>query len=301
MKALLMRAMLKLNSMTQARLMQATGIRQGEISELSHGRRWPDRVKKMLLSAEVVGKVVLPPEVKARLSGRREKRGLKMKTNKHLSLIRAQKSSQEGWQPKPILEQVIILAQEFVLPMEDTLAFLEGRFTQAILPPEARGWFAIPVIEAAAESFLPGIADPKERYRKLVELALEKISRKFPQFGDLDCRSTPEKFLLPEKARLGVEVIRASQGGSILVVPIGFGVQADSRNDAFPLGSFFTACLGLTHGERYAAVKSTQAPEGGIECIGFGPVRCHECWFEDARIKWDHATGFIPKFRTDRP
>ena len=198
----------------------------------------------------------------------------------------------------------MMLAREFNLSTEETDTFLHGHFARAILPEGAYVWFALPVIEAAARHCFPAMDDPEDRYRHLTELALKKISERFEQFGSLDCKSTPEKFFLPEKTRQGIDAIRAMQVGSILVVPVGFGSQASQRvqpGETFPLGSFFTACLALTHGERYAPPKPTPVPDGGVECIGFGPVGCRTCWFDDARVKWERATGFVPRFQEDLP
>ncbi len=204
------------------------------------------------------------------------------------------------WQPQPIYEQVKGLAREFDLAEELTLQFLDGPFLDAILPDEAKGWFALPTIDAIAQRFFPDSKDQIERYRRSTELALDKISKRSWEFEGLDCKSTPEKFFLPEKTRLALEAIRTHQKGEIIVLPVKFDVEVDlASDDKFPLGSFFTACLGLTHFERYSQTKPESAGKSNVECIGFGPVSCQKCWFEDARVKWKNATGYIPKFRTN--
>ena len=206
--------------------------------------------------------------------------------------------SNQNWQPRPIREQVEILGREFNLQTELTLRFLEGEFHGAILPGEANGWFALPTIEAVSRNYFPDAADPIEKYRKATELALSKISERSWEFGNLDCKSTPEKFFLPEKTRLALEKIRTRQSGEIVVLPVGFRAESGLVSiDGFPLGSFFTACLGLSHSERYSQTPTVESGTSSVECIVFGKVSCQKCWFDDARVKWEKATGYVPKFK----
>ena len=207
--------------------------------------------------------------------------------------------AEKDWHPRPVREQIDLLAEEFNLQKEQTLRFLDETFPNAVLPSEARGWFALPTIEAVANRFFPDAKNTIEKYRRSTELALDKISKRSQEFEGLDCKSTPEKFFLLEKTRLALEEIRIQQSGDIIVLPVRFNVKTVlTSKDEFILGSFFTACLGLGHFERYSAVALEPVPTKTIECIGFGPVKCRKCWFEDARIKWNQATGYIPKFTT---
>lgn len=202
------------------------------------------------------------------------------------------------WQPRPIKEQVGILAQEFNLPEEQTLSFLDGTFLNAILNDEAKGWFALPTIDAVGEKFFPDCKDSIEKYRRSTELALEKISKRSWEFEGLDCKSTPEKFFLPAKTRLALQAININQSGAMIIIPVGFSTNKNPPSeDGFPLGSFFTACLGLTHFERYSQAKPENIDLRTVECTGFGKVSCQKCWFDDARTKWNQATGYVPKFK----
>ena len=87
-----------------------------------------------------------------------------------------------------------MLAQEFNLSKELSLEFLDGPFFDATLPAEAKGWFALPTLDAVAKSFFPDSKDPIEIYCKATELALDKVSKISWEFENLDCKSTPEKF-----------------------------------------------------------------------------------------------------------
>lgn len=209
-------------------------------------------------------------------------------------------NTEKDWQPRPIHEQIELIAREFSLPTEQTFRFLNGLFRDTGLPSDARGWFALPTIEAVAEQFFADSKDPIEKYRKATELALDKISKRSGEFEGLDCKSTPEKFFLLKKTRQALEAIRIHQSGAIFILPVKFDVGINlASSDEFPLGSFFTACLGLTHPERYPSTTPVPAITSPVvECIGFGPVKCHKCWFDDARTKWNQATGYIPKFPT---
>ncbi len=201
------------------------------------------------------------------------------------------------WQPKSIYEQIDAISQEFNLPKESALQFLARGFPQAITPGEAKGWFALPTICAVAEQFFPDCKDPIKKYSKVTELALDKISKRSWEFENLECKSTPEKFFLAERTRLALEAISINQSGAIIILPVKFNTKINlASEDEFPLGSFYTACLGLTHFERYSQIKPEAVDTSTVECIGFGKVRCQSCWFDDARIKWRHATGYIPKF-----
>jgi len=202
------------------------------------------------------------------------------------------------WQPRPIREQVEALAQEFDLLKDQTMRFLDGPFIHAVLHDEAKGWFALPTIEAVAGKFFPDSKDAIEKYRKSTELALDKISKRSWEFENLDCKSTPEKFFMHAKTRSALQAIGTHQSGTIVILPVRFGAEKNpAPGDGFPLGSFFTACLGLTHFDRYSQTKPESADTSAVECIGFGKVGCHKCWFDDARIKWKQATGYVPKFR----
>ena len=77
--------------------------------------------------------------------------------------------------PKPIGEQVDILAKVFGLSPGFTSDFIEKQLPKLALPEGVDGWFAIPSLDAVAKRFFPEVTDPAERYCRAVNLLLEKL------------------------------------------------------------------------------------------------------------------------------
>jgi len=167
-----------------------------------------------------------------------------------------------GYKPRPISEQVDVVAGMFSLSLGDTSEFIRTVLPGLALPDGAEGWFAIPSINALAARFFQDVEDPAERYVRAVQLILDKIKEtrngKFYNYrdGNIDTAHLRQSI---RSANMMAQ-ITAQQTGDILIVPGQFGKRHAGRSvgrarvvfraDEFGHGAFSTGSMLLTHPDR---------------------------------------------------
>ncbi len=173
--------------------------------------------------------------------------------------------------PKSIEEQIAKLLEHF--PGLDSTQALALAKSLPELPDGAKGWFAVPRIEAVAKLFFPEITNPVECYCQAVNLVLEKIgdSRKFYNWraGQI----TPDKFRMHARTTHALDLLAEKQPGDILLIPAQFGMRHRGKSvrrvrevisgPEFGLGSFIIGCMILTHPERLVRWEQLH-----IDCSG---------------------------------
>ena len=222
--------------------------------------------------------------------------------------------------PKPIGEQVDILAKVFSLSLGFTSDFIEKVLPTLTLPEGADGWFAIPSLDAVAQRFFPEVTDPAERYCRAVNLVMEKLgaSRKFVNYrkGEL----TTDRLRQHARTLHALDVIAETQQGDILIVPAQFGKLHRGQSvrrarevmgaNEFGLGAFAVGCMALTHPERFVRWEQLHVDCAGDEfapgagggfvdapLFGFdvGKLGFRTYWFSGARGGCGSVSAFLPQ------
>lgn len=175
--------------------------------------------------------------------------------------------------PKPIEEQIKILADRFGLNSEDALSFAANLPT---LPKGAEGWFAFLSFRALAENHFPEVTNLEEMYITALKFVFAKIAESRECYIYNDGKILPEQLRLNAHTADSMEAIAQTQNGGIIVLPAQFGGRykklsvnevrkalSDQKKE-FGLDALSLACMFLTHPER--AVESDKQLH--VNCLG---------------------------------
>jgi len=176
--------------------------------------------------------------------------------------------------PKPISQQIDVLAKIFGFSLGFTSEFVEKVLPTLTLPDGAEGWFAIPSIDALASRFFPEVKDPKERlYCKAVNLVLAKIGESRTFYNYCEGQLTPDRFRLNARTAHALDLLAEQQKGDILIVAAQLGMRHRGKSvhrarevfvaNEFGLGAFAFGIMLLTHPER-----EVQWEQLHVDCAG---------------------------------
>ena len=175
--------------------------------------------------------------------------------------------------PKPIREQVNILAKMFDLSLGGTEEYIEKVLPSLTLPEGAEGWFAIPSVDAIAARFFPKVKDPADKYCRAVRLVFEKIktSRKFYNYRDGEIDTNHLR--MQASTAHALDLIAEKQRDDVLIVPSQFGKRHAGRSvrrarevmehGEFGHGSLAVGSMILVHPERLVRYE-----ELDVDCPG---------------------------------
>ncbi|MSR85025.1 hypothetical protein EXS71_01120 [Candidatus Uhrbacteria bacterium] len=162
--------------------------------------------------------------------------------------------------PKPIGQQIDILARAFGLSLGGTQEFIDKVLPGLMLPEGAEGWFAIPSVVAVAKCHFPKIKNPAERYCRAVELIIEKLkaTRIVHNYREGELGT---KYLRQHPRTVQAFDRIMQQKGDILIVAAQFGMghRGESVRRAhelftpneYGLGALAVGSMALTHPERF--------------------------------------------------
>lgn len=174
--------------------------------------------------------------------------------------------------PKPIIDQVNIIAEKFGLDPAQALEFAKKL---PVLPAGAEGWFAIPKVSAVAKKHFPEIAGIAEQYCEAMKLVHTKLaeSRSFTNYRNGE--------IVPSKLRQHVrtvdflEHLEMQQQGDILIIAAQYGMRHRNKSvrraretfasNEFGLGAFAIGCMALVHPERYVRWEELDTDCAGDE------------------------------------
>jgi hypothetical protein len=197
--------------------------------------------------------------------------------------------------PRPIKEQIEILAKIFGLDPSHALEYAEKIIPTLTLRNGMEGWFAV-LSPSALEKLFPQVLDEADRFCNGVNLVLEKIgsSRTFHNYwaGKIDTKHIRQHV----RTTSAVAKIAEVQKGDILIIQAQLGLRYRGcsvrrarvcfRGGEFGLDPISMGSITLTHPERY--VRSSEldtdlpgaefSPDGdgdfsGAPVLGFGGGR----------------------------
>lgn len=178
--------------------------------------------------------------------------------------------------PKPIGEQVDMIAQAFDLSRDYTSDYIEKVLPTHMLPEGAEGLFAIPSVEAIAKRHFPQVTGQTEKYCYAVEFIFEKLWHSRPFYNYRKGEITPLHLRQHARTLYALNLIAQQQKGDIWIIPaqLGFrhrgrsvllarecfiGAERSSENlipgDEFGLDTFAVGSIAFTHPERYVRRK----------------------------------------------
>ena len=212
-----------------------------------------------------------------------------------------------GYKPKGITEQTNILRQLF-----PGIGFANEKLAEQPLPPNAKGWFAIPKWQSVAKTY-------NEAVQKVLDLI--KKQRKGMFYNWREGKLGEKYFRQHERTAKKLETLAEQQKDyDILVVATQFGLRHRGRSvrrarevftaNEFGLGAFEIGCMLLTHPERLQhyddlwidCAGNEYAPDADGDFsrapyFGFndGRVEFVTGWFDCARASCGSASGFLPQ------
>lgn len=147
----------------------------------------------------------------------------------------------KGYNVKGITEQVATLRQFF---SELKAATFDEKITSRPLPPNAKGWFAIPRWEKLGSS-----------YCKSLDKVLAAIKSQRTVYDYCECE-TGREYLRQHANMVFQKLGNKQKGHDLLIVPCRFGLHHRNRSPFLPrktvkfgLGAFAVGCMLLTHPE----------------------------------------------------
>ena len=212
-----------------------------------------------------------------------------------------------GYKPKGITEQTNILRQLF-----PGIGFANEKLAEQPLPPNAKGWFAIPKWQSVAKTY-------NEAVQKVLDLI--KKQRKGMFYNWREGKLGEKYFRQHERTAKKLETLAEQQKDyDILVVAAQFGLRHRGRSvrrarevftaNEFGLGAFEIGCMLLTHPERLQHYDDLWIDCAGNEyapdadgafsyapgfSFGGGGVGFDAGWFDDAGGACGSASGFLPQ------
>lgn len=174
--------------------------------------------------------------------------------------------------PKPIVEQVNIIATMFGLDPTQALEFAKNLPT---LPEGSEGWFAIPKVSVVAKKYFPEIADIAEQYCEVVKLVHTKLADSRSFYNYRNGEIIPSKLRQHARTVDFLEHLEAEQQGDILIIAAQYGMRHRGKSvrrarktfasNEFGLGAFAIGCMALVHPERYVSWKELDTDCAGDE------------------------------------
>lgn len=213
----------------------------------------------------------------------------------------------KGYRPKPLGEQIEMLAKAFNLDPQAAYRYAENL---PQLPEGAEGWFAVVRSEAISESY-------GEALKKLLGLIGER--RRFTNYREGEL--SDQHIRVSDRTKGMLETLAQGQVSDILVIPAQLGLRHRGKSvrraietftgNEFGLTSSAVGCIALTHPERFqkfdeldpdcsgdeyspgAGGQFVSAPlfgwsDGGLH---FGSGR----WASHADERYGSASGFLPQ------
>lgn len=185
-------------------------------------------------------------------------------------------------QPKPIAEQVHIIAKLFNLEQTHALEFVKNL---SKLPESAEGWFAIPKVSAIIKRRFPAIIDSAEQNCEAIKLVHKKLEESRIFYNLRENEIIPTKIRQHTRTTEFMEKLEVEQRGDILIIAAQYGrlyrgksVYESRENFAkneFGLGTFAIGCMTLIHPERFFRWKDLNT-----DCVGdeFAPNADGNFW-----------------------
>jgi len=212
-----------------------------------------------------------------------------------------------GYKPKGITEQTNSLRQLF-----PGIGFANEKLAEQPLPPNAKGWFAIPKWQSVAKTY-------NEAVQKVLDLIKKQRKGKF--YNWREGKLGEKYFRQHERTAKKLETLAEQQKDyDILVVAAQFGLRHRGRSvrrarevftaNEFGLGAFEIGCMLLTHPERLVSYDDLWIDCAGNEYgpgadgdfsdapffdFGVGEVGFGADWFGHARSGYGSASGFLPQ------
>lgn len=211
-----------------------------------------------------------------------------------------------GYRPKPIGEQIEMLAKAFNLDPEKAYAYANNL---PELPEGAEGWFAVVRSEVISES-----------YGEAVEKVLGLIGERRKFYNYRDGELSDQHIRVSDRTKGMLETLAQGQEGDILVIPAQLGLRHRGKSvrraietfagNEFGLTSVAVGCIALTHPERFQKFDELDPDCAGDEyspgADGFfskslffefsdGGLRFSLGWADDACKYYGTASGFLPQ------
>ena len=177
--------------------------------------------------------------------------------------------------PKPIQDQIKILADAFKLYPGNALAF--AKQLPAKQWDERAQWYAFPCVEVVAEKYLPG-KPPLVGYCYAMKLLFEKLAASRSFSNDREGQVT-EKTIRREVPYSGTklaQMVEAQKRSEIVIVAAQFGWEHRGRSvyrafesfspTEYGLGAFEVGCMIYAHPERFGHPDPKK--ELGCDCPG---------------------------------
>lgn len=162
--------------------------------------------------------------------------------------------------PKPLSQQIDVLAKIFGLSLGFTSEFVEKVLPTLTLPDGAEGWFAIPSVDALAARFFPEVKDEKERLCLASNLIHAKIGESRTFYNYCEGQLTSDRFRLNARTAHALDMLAEQQKGDIWIVGAQFGKRHAGRSTRrarevmvgpeFGAHTVATGSMLLTHPER---------------------------------------------------
>lgn len=176
--------------------------------------------------------------------------------------------------PRPIKEQIQVLAKIFGLDPSHALEYAEKILPTLTLKNAMEGWFAV-LSPSALEKLFPQVTDDADRFCNGVNLVLEKIgsSRTFYNYweGKIDTKHIRQHV----RTSSALAKIALVQKGDILIIQaqLGFRYRGCSvrrarvcfRGSEFGLDPISMGSIALTHPERYVRLSELDTDLPGAE------------------------------------
>lgn len=171
---------------------------------------------------------------------------------------------------RSLREQINHLADEFGIGRFEALALAKRLPSK---PMFGEGWFACAKTSAVIKRHFPSINTLEEQHCKVIEFGHKILSRYHP-FGNCSSLAiVPKNIQQHPRTRSFVARIETEQPGDIVIIAAQHGlyhrgrstkaVYSTMHDNEFGLDSFWVACMGITHPERYHSRDELDA-----ECPG---------------------------------
>ena len=198
--------------------------------------------------------------------------------------------------PKPISEQIEVLAKIFGLSLGLASKFVEKTLPTLTLPDGAEGWFAIPRWEKLGSS-----------YGEAVDKVLTMIASKRKFYSYREGQFTPDRFRLNARTAHALDLLAEQQKGDILIVGGQFGKRHAGKSvrrarevmvgPEFGAHTVAAGSILLTHPERLVShedlwfdVPGDEFDPGAGGSFDFAPFFV----FLDGRVKFDSFWVYFP-------
>lgn len=179
--------------------------------------------------------------------------------------------------PRPLVEQVAILAKIFGLSPDLANKFIKEELPKFVIPVCHEGWFAIPSIDGLAARFFPEVEDPYTKYCMAAQVVLREIGKSRNLYNRLSPELlTPRMFDPQYFTEQCLDMLSRQQKGDILIVSGQLGKLYEGSPAerwgkgpmVFPEFGAHTVAAGsilLTHPERLAYRRDHRMTAAGDE------------------------------------